>query len=89
MAKSSYLTSEELEEWKNLKGNFTLSPNYLDLITGLWNAISWYYKPSMWHNYTFPRSFIEDFTRHFYFPLNQVYYIISIAILITILRYLF
>jgi len=85
----SYLTFEQLEEWKNLKGNFTITPNYMDLIIGIWNTISWYYKPKMWKDYVFPQSFIEDFTRHFYFPINQVYYIVYIAILITLLRYLF
>jgi hypothetical protein len=84
-----YLSSEDLEEYKNLKGNFTTTPNYIDLITGIWTALSWYYKPKMWRDYAFPRSFIEDFIRHFYFPINEVYYIIYIAILITILRYLF
>ncbi|CAF1088995.1 unnamed protein product [Rotaria sordida] len=84
-----YLTNEQLEEWKNLKGNFTLTPNYIDLIIGIWTAMSWYYRPYMWRNYTFPRSFIEDFTRHFYFSIHQVCYIVYIAIFITILRYLF
>ncbi|CAF2546525.1 unnamed protein product [Rotaria sp. Silwood2] len=84
-----YLTYEQLEEWKNLKGNFTITPNYIDLIKGIWNAISWYYRPCMWHDYMFPRSFFEEFTRHFYFTINQAFYIVYIAIFITILRYLF
>ncbi|CAF0882433.1 unnamed protein product [Adineta steineri] len=84
-----YLTQEQLDEWKNLKGNFTTTPNYIDLIVGMWTAISWYYKPHMWRDYKIPQSFIEDFTRHFYFPMNQIYYIIYIAIVVTILRYLF
>ena len=84
-----YLTTEQIEEWRSLKGNFTLTPNYIDLVVGIWNTISWYYKPQMWRSYKFPRSFIDDFTRHFYFPIYQVYYIIYIAIFITILRYLF
>ncbi|CAF3032443.1 unnamed protein product [Rotaria socialis] len=85
----SHLTIEQLEDWKNLKGNFTATPNYIDLIIGIWNTISWYYKPYMWRDYSFPHSFVEDFTRHFYFPVNQVYYIVYIAIFITLLRYLF
>jgi len=84
-----YLTTEQLEVWKDLKGNFTTTPNYIDLITGIWNVISWYYKPRMWNNYTFPQSFIEDFTKHFHFPIHEIYYIVYIAIFITILRYLF
>jgi len=85
----SYRTPEQLEDWKNLKGNFTITPNYIDLVVGIWNGISWYYRPHMWQNYSFPRSFIEDFTEHFYFPVHEIYYIIYIAIFITILRYLF
>jgi len=89
MMARSYRTPEQLEDWKNLKGNFTTTPNYIDLVVGIWNGISWYYRPHMWDNYTFPRSFIEDFTEHFYFPVHEIYYIIYIAIFITILRYLF
>lgn len=84
-----YLTTEQLDEWKNLKGNFTTSPNYIDLIMGMWTAMSWYYKPSMWRDYKIPQTFIDDFTRHFHFPIHEVYYILYIAIFITILRYLF
>lgn len=82
----SHLIDERLEY---LKGNFTLSPNYLDLVKGIWNTISWYYAPRMWQDYTFPNSFIDEFTQHFYFPMKQVYYIVYIAIVITIIRYLF
>ena len=85
----SPLTTEQLENWKDLKGNFTFTPNYIDLIKGIWNTISWYYAPYMWKNYTFPYSFIDEFTRHFYFPIHQVYYIVYIAIIITLMRYLF
>jgi hypothetical protein len=84
-----HLTAEQLENWKNLKENFTLTPNYIDLVKGIWNTISWYYAPPMWRGYTFPHSSIDEFTRHFHFPLNQVYYIVYIAILITLIRYLF
>lgn len=85
----SHLTDEEALLWKDLKGNFTQTPNYLDLVKGIWNTISWYYRPIMWKNYRFPQSFIDDFTRHFHFPLNQVLYIVYIAVFITALRYLF
>ncbi len=84
-----HLTTEQIEEWKNLKGNFTTTPNYIDLLVGIWNVTSWYYKPNMWHDYKFPQTFIEDFIRHFHFPIYEVYYIIYIAIFITILRYLY
>ncbi len=82
-------TTELLEDLKDLKGNFTLTPNYIDLVKGIWNTISWYYGPRMWRGYKFPSSFIDDFTRYFYFPINQVYYIVYIAILITLIRYSF
>jgi hypothetical protein len=84
-----HLTQEQIDEWTNLKGDFSTSPTYIDLVTGIWHAVTWYYKPSMWSDYRFPQSFIEDFMRHFYFPLNQIYYIVYIAIVITIARYLF
>ena len=85
----SHLTAEDREEWKELKGDFTRSPTYLDLLTGIWNVISWYYKPAMWRDYRFPQSFIDDFTRHFHFPLEQISYIVYIALFITLLRYSF
>ena len=85
----SHLTDEQREEWKLLKGDFTRSPTYVDLLTGVWNVLAWYYKPSMWRGYRFPQSFIDDFTRHFDFPLNQISYIVYIALFITLLRYSF
>ncbi|CAF3453112.1 unnamed protein product [Rotaria sp. Silwood1] len=84
-----HLTAEQLKNWKNLQGNFTLTPNYIDLVNGIWNTISWYYAPPMWNNYTFPESFINEIAKHFYFPRNQIYYIVFIAIFITLIRYSF
>ncbi|CAF1002723.1 unnamed protein product [Adineta ricciae] len=84
-----YLTDEQLENWKNLKGTVKSSPNYIDVVQGIWQTITWYYAPHMWQGYVFPQSFIDEFLRFFYFPLNQVYYIIFIAIGITLLRYAF
>lgn len=84
-----YLTDEQLENWKNLKGTVKSSPNYIDLVQGIWHTITWYYAPNMWKDYVFPQSFIDEFLRFFNFPLNQVYYIIYIAIGITLLRYAF
>lgn len=81
--------TERLEHLQNLEGNFTLSPTYLDLISGVTNVISWYYGPPMWKNYKFPQSFIDEFTQYYYFPNHQALYIVYIAILITILRYIF
>ena len=89
MMSHPHLTTEQIKDWEATKGNFTITPNYVDLVIDIWGVLSWYYKPSMWHNYKFPRSFIDEFTRNFYFPIYQAYYIIYLAIFITILRYLF
>ena len=84
-----HLTAEQVELWGDLKENFTFTPNYLDLVRDMWATMRWYYRPVMWKNYVFPDSFVEEFTRHFHFPLNQVYYIVYIAIVITLMRYVF
>ena len=89
MTHHPHLTDEQVECWKELKGNYTLTPNYLDLIKGIYNVITWYYGPMMWRNYTFPNSYINEIARYFYFPIHEVYYILYIAIFITLLRYAF
>ena len=81
-----YVSHEEAEA---LKDNFSTSPSYIDLVTDVWRTIKWYFAPKMWHNYVFPDSFIDDFTRHFYFDLNEIYYIFIVAFLITLIRYIF
>lgn len=81
--------TERLANLRHLKGNVTFAPNYVDLVRGIWNVASWYYSPSMWKDYVFPHSFVEEFTRYFHFPLYQASYIIYIAIFITLLRYVF
>lgn len=80
-----YVSEERLENLKELQGNFTLTPNYLDLVKGIYNVVRWYYAPKMWRSY----SFLDEIARYFYFPLHEVYYIIYIAIGITFLRYAF
>lgn len=85
----AHLTDEQLEYWKDLKGNFTFTPNYVDLVRGIGNTLSWYYAPHMWRDYRFPQSFVDDFVKHFSFPLHQVFYILFIAVAITALRYVF
>lgn len=84
-----HLTDEQLKYFQNLQGNFTLTPNYLDLIKGIYNVITWYYGPKLWQNYRFPDSYINEIARYFYFPLHEVFYIVYIAIFITLLRYAF
>lgn len=84
-----FLTDEQIDEWKEIQGNYTLTPNYFDLLRGLHHVILWYYKPSLWENYRFPQTFIDDFTRHFTFPTSQFVYLFLIAIFITLIRYVF
>ena len=84
-----HLSAEQYQAWKNLKGNFSMSPTYIDLVTGIWHTVEWYYAPHMWRGYVFPHSFIDELTRHYYFPLPEVYYIVYVALLITLVRYAF
>lgn len=84
-----FLTDEQINEWKEIQGNYTLTPNYFDLLRGLHRVTFWYYKPSQWKNYRFPQAFIDDFTRHFTFPPSQFVYLFLIAIFITLIRYVF
>ena len=83
------LFPERLKQLENLKATLTCNPNYIDLVHGVWHTVTWYYGPSMWQDYSFPDAFIDEMTKYFYFPLNQFYYIFFIAVLITIIRYLF
>ena len=81
----SQLSAEQFQTWKN----YSMSPNYIDFVAGMWRTVKWYYAPNMWQGYIFPHSFIDEFTRHYYFPLHEVYYIIYIAIFITLARFAF
>ena len=83
------LTPEQIVEWEGLKGNLSLSPTYIDLVAGIWNVVSWYYRPHMWSNYHFPQSFVDEFTANFYVTTDLFYYIVLIAVLVTLLRYQF
>ncbi len=84
-----HLSVEQYQAWKNLTGNFSMSPTYIDLVTDIWHTLEWYYAPLMWRGYVFPHSFIDEFTQHYYFPLNEIYYIVYVALLITLIRYVF
>jgi hypothetical protein len=84
-----HLSVEQYQAWTNVTGNFSKSPTYIDLVTDMWHAVGWYYAPHMWHGYVFPHSFIDEFTRHYYFPLNEIYYIVYVTLLITLIRYAF
>lgn len=69
--------------------SFTTNPGYYDLVSDLYSAIKWFYGPEMWQNYTFPQSFFNDFQKYYSFEHDDYFIIIYIAIIITILRYLF
>jgi len=85
----AHVSAEQIHAWENLKGNFSMSPTYIDLFNDTWRIVKWYYAPDMWHGYVFPHSFIDEFTRHYDFPLHEVYYIIYAALFITLLRFVF
>ena len=84
-----HISAEQDQVWKNLKNNFSMSPTYTDLVTDIWRTVKWYYAPHMWHGYVFPYSFIDEFTRHFYFSLHEICYLVYVALLITLIRYVF
>lgn len=84
-----HLTPDQVELWRDLKVNYTFTPTYIDLLVDMWSTMRWYYQPAMWKNYVFPSSFVDEFIRHFHFPLNEVFYIVYIAIVITLMRYVF
>ncbi|CAF1365976.1 unnamed protein product [Rotaria magnacalcarata] len=78
-----------IEANQGLKGNFSMSPSYIDLLIDLRRTLMWYYSPTMWRDYVFPTSFINDFTRQCYFQQKDVYYTLLIAVFITLIRYAF
>lgn len=69
--------------------SYTEKPGYIDLVVGIYNGISWYYRPDNWENYTFPSSFFADFRKYYFFPIQETYPIFYLAVLFTILRYAF
>ncbi|CAF3963512.1 unnamed protein product [Adineta steineri] len=80
----THIPVEQFEVQKN----FTISPSFIDLATDIYGTLKWYYAPDMWHDYKFPQSFTDEFTRHFYFPLQDVYYIIYVAIFLTVAQFI-
>lgn len=68
---------------------YSLNPSYYDLIVDTYKSVKYYYREDNWKGYTFPLGFITEFKRLFYFPLNETYSILVIAILFTIIRYFF
>ncbi|CAF1076082.1 unnamed protein product [Adineta ricciae] len=66
-----------------------MSPSYADLATDMWHTMKWYYGPDAWRGYVFPDSFIDEFTQHYYFPLQDITYIVYAAIFLTFIRSVF
>lgn len=69
--------------------NFSTNPSYKDLVLDTYKAIKWYCRDDNWIGFKFPGSFISEFKRLFHFPLSESVAIIYIALLFTIVRYLF
>lgn len=68
---------------------YKTDPGYLDLFRDLQVTTKLYFSPVHWQNYTFPASFFEDVQRQFDIDSSDWITIISIAILTTVLRYIF
>ncbi|UJR11579.1 hypothetical protein I4U23_015759 [Adineta vaga] len=73
----------------HLGKNYSMSPSLTDLVTDMWHTVKWYYAPDMWHDYVFPESFIDEFVAHYYFASQELYYVIYIAVFLTLIRPLF
>ena len=69
--------------------SFTSNPGYYDLIHDLYTSLKWFYRPDMMQNYSFPKSLIDDFQKYYFFEHDDYFLIIYIAIIITIIRYIF
>ena len=69
--------------------SFTTNPGYYDLVNDLYSALTWFYRPEAFQNYSFPKTFFDDFQKYYYFEHDDYFLIIYIGIIITILRYIF
>ena len=69
--------------------SFTTNPGYYDLFNDLYSSLTWFYAPEMFKNYSFPKTFFDDFQKYYYFEHDDYFLIIYIGIIITILRYIF
>lgn len=69
--------------------NYTKNPGYFDLALDTYKAIKYYYRGENWEGYSFPQSFVKDFTHYYHFPFNESYPIFYVAILFTLARYCF
>ncbi|CAF0836893.1 unnamed protein product [Brachionus calyciflorus] len=69
--------------------SYTENPGYIDLLVGMYRGMRWYYREENWGNYTFPASFFDDFRKYYHFKLEESYPILYIAIIFTLVRYVF
>lgn len=81
-----YLSFDELQA---VKTNFTMSPSYANLVIDLWHAFNLHYTIKMHPNISFTKAFLKDLTGDIHFDREDVFFIISIAVLFTIIRFLF
>ncbi len=72
------------ERIEMLKDKYSMSPSYIDLLTDIYITLGWYYHDSS--NY---KPCIYDSIQQFYIDLSDVYYVFWIALLITLIRYVF
>lgn len=69
--------------------SYTNNPGYIDLVVGVYQGMSWYYRADNWDNYTFPQSFFDDFRKYYFFKLEESYSILFLSIIFTLIRYIF
>lgn len=73
----------------NIDYGYTQNPGYVDLVVGIYKNVKWYYRFEKWKNYSFPHDLVADLTDNYNFPLHEAYPIFYVAILFTIVRYIF
>lgn len=73
----------------DVKYGYAENPGYLDLVVGIYKNVRWYYRFENWRNYSFPSDFYHDITDNYNFPIENALPIFYIALLFTIVRYLF
>lgn len=68
---------------------YTTNPGYIDLVVGAFKAIKWHYRLDNWENYTFPQTFIQDFSKYYRFPYEEILSTVYLVIGFTLVRYIF
>ena len=73
----------------NIDLGYTENPGYLDLVVGVYKNVKWYYRFDKWTNYTFPNDLVSDLVDNYSFPIPETYPIFYIAVIFTLVRYMF